>query len=123
MNEYVRKHEAFINANIELDKVNKDLINYHEKRIEWLAHERLAHLMVFLFTLGVFITFFVMAYSDNNSWFYVITLILLVVSIFYMRHYYFLENRLQRWYVLADQMNRLLQADSNGDSQQNIKWC
>lgn len=105
MKKYVRKHEAFIKEAIVQETVDADLIKYHEKRIEWLAHERMVHLMVFLFTLASLITFFVLAYLLGNVWFYCITLLLLVVSVFYMGHYYFLENSIQRWYEYADQMS------------------
>lgn len=108
MKAYVKKHEAYIIESIKLGKSDYSLINYHKDRISWLAHERLIHLIVFLFTLLALIVFFSLALIIDNMWLYLVAAILLVVSVFYCIHYYFLENSIQRWYELADEMEQSL---------------
>ncbi len=107
MKVYVKKHESYIDTCIKHGDVDAELIDYHKDRISWLAHERLVHLLVFLFTLFGLMVFFTLAMIIGGIWLYFVTVILLVVSVFYCLHYFFLENSIQRWYKLADELERM----------------
>ena len=72
-------------------------------QISFFQHERLVHLIVMvLFALleGIVLSF---AVSFQNLLF-ILALALLVLLIPYIRHYYFLENKIQYLYTLYDQV-------------------
>ena len=87
---------------------SKELIEYHKTMTAQFQHERLIHLIVTLFFalfLMIFFGFFLlMCISQSNNagadWIIaclgIVTLILLIVTIFYIRHYYQLENGTQK---------------------------
>jgi uncharacterized membrane protein YfcA len=70
----------------------------HLTRIGFLQHERLVHLIVMLFValsalscLGSFLL-------SNLSAFLIAFALLLILTLFYILHYYRLENSVIRWY-------------------------
>ncbi len=82
----------------------QDLVRTHERQIGYLQQERMAHLLVTLFVglcalMTVLVTLIlkevILAVLDG---------LLLGLFIPYIFHYRALENRLQRWYRLADKM-------------------
>lgn len=86
---------------------SKELIEYHKTMTAQFQHERLIHLVVTLFFalfLMIFFGMFLFAalYLPGNSGMLVttclgvVTLILLIVTMFYVRHYYQLENGTQK---------------------------
>ena len=75
-----------------------------EKRLSWLMHERLIHVVVLLITvitalsaLGI-----VLMVPDSAPFSLVFFAITFVLMVFYVRHYFFLENTVQHWYMLYD---------------------
>ena len=86
---------------------SKELIEFHLTQVQHFQHERLIHLIVTmffaLFMLIVFVLFIALALtlgSDLGSKLILgctglILLILLIVTLFYVRHYYQLENGTQ----------------------------
>lgn len=110
MTAYAKQHEKYILQRLQDNNVDQQLIEYHRLRIQWLQHERLVHLLVFLFALVVTLIFFALGWVYQSSWMIGIFLIVLVLSIFYCIHYYFLENTVQRWYVLADEMDTVIRS-------------
>jgi len=89
------------------------ILKYHERQIQWLQHERLVHLLVtiliavsILFSCWILLTTeFILAG--------VLFLILTVLCVFYILHYYRLENAVQRWYVLYKQLWLLAGKEGN----------
>jgi hypothetical protein len=77
-------------------------------------HERLIHLLVTLFFGTVFLFSLVILYITQTLGLTVIVLdlilatILLVTELFYIRHYYVLENGVQYLYKLTDKMVLLI---------------
>lgn len=104
MTKYAKRHEALIKKSIEEGSVSGILLEYHQQRIAWLQHERLVHLLVLILAVIGLITFFVLSMFVHNFWVVILACTLLVLSGFYVAHYYFLENTVQRWYRLADEM-------------------
>ena len=96
----------------EITKASKhpsaELIEYHKAMTAQFQHERLIHLIVTLFFalfLMIFFGFFLLMCigQSNNAGadliiacLGIVTLILLIVTIFYVRHYYQLENGTQK---------------------------
>lgn len=73
-------------------------------KINFFQHERLVHLIVTLsFSILVFLSLYMIKY---NFAFIFVNIILLICLIFYIIHYYYLENGVQCLYKLYDKMNR-----------------
>lgn len=96
--EYIKEVENLLDK-----KVTKDDLNNLYKKITFFQHERLIHLIVTMFC-GVFALIFTLLCFQNRM-FLIPTLIMLVMLIFYIIHYYFLENNVQYLYKLYDKMN------------------
>lgn len=89
-------------------KPTPQLIEYHKTMVAYFQHERLIHLIVTmffaLFMIIFFIFFGVMEISlPQGTWANVVTycvggiaLILLITTLFYVRHYFRLENGVQK---------------------------
>ena len=81
-----------------------DLISKHLVQIEFFMHERLIHLIVtVLFALGTFMTIFTYLFL-NNVGLLLLALLLIVLLIPYIAHYYLLENGVQKMYKQYDIM-------------------
>ncbi len=109
MNKYLKIHEKYIKD--ELNEENADfieLLNYHKIQIEFLQHERIIHLIVTLFFAFLLVIFAGLYLLLNIMLLDYICMILFVVLIFYIVHYYQLENGVQRWYLIYNEIrNRI----------------
>ena len=103
---WCRDHEDEIGS--ALERGGKDelqmILALHEKRLSWLMHERLIHVVVLLIVvitalsaLGI-----VLLVPDSAPFSLVFFAITFVLMVFYVRHYFFLENTVQHWYKLYD---------------------
>jgi hypothetical protein len=106
---HMKKHERIIKdalASEQKPEALADLLAYHEKQISRMQHERLVHLLVTMFT-ALFLLL-ALAYSTLHPSIpaFVLTMIFMVMECFYLFHYYQLENGVQRWYKLADQVEQ-----------------
>jgi len=74
------------------------------KQIQIFQHERFIHLVV----TALFSIFFILSFINvylNVSWLNALLfLILMIVEIFYIKHYYFLENYIQKIYQEYDRL-------------------
>lgn len=82
------------------------LLKLHEKRLSCLMHERLIHLIVLFITvvLALFSLGVILLVPDAMPYSLVLFAIVFVLLIFYVRHYFFLENTVQHWYVLDEKI-------------------
>ena len=87
------------------------LLALHELKIRWLSHERLIHLLVTLFTALLFLSSAVLLYFTGGLAAFAFSAITCVLTVFYIHHYFTLENAVQRWYVLYDDVYRRLSGD------------
>ena len=109
MKQYCRGHEETVRAALRENRVTPALIVLHREKIAMLQHERLIHLIVTvlaviaeLFALGLVLLHPEVVGIPGA----VAVLGLAVLLGFYFYHYFFLENTVQRWYVLLDEMNK-----------------
>ncbi len=109
MNEYIKKHEVYINSLLESNE-NHDwnkIKDYHKVQIMFMQHERLVHMIVTLF-FGLFLAISLsLVLLFNLSLLFLLVFIIGVVEVFYIVHLYKLENGVQRWYVLYNQLSRM----------------
>ena len=95
--DYINEVEKNIN------KISKeDIIT----KINFFSHERLIHLLVTLFFALITIVFTGFCLYFDSYLLYVITIILYIMLLFYIVHYYRLENGVQCLYKLYDKINK-----------------
>lgn len=76
----------------------------HMTEIYFFMHERLIHLIVtVLFAIGTFMTLFTYLLVENVG-LLVLALLLIVLLVPYINHYYLLENGVQKMYVQHDKL-------------------
>ena len=107
MKKYMKSYIKSIDEMLEKSKkVDQKIVDEHLIKIGFFQHERLIHLLVTLFyALFVFI-FFAFTYYISFM-FLIIVLILLVFLVFYISHYFYLENSVQYMYKQYDNLKKL----------------
>ena len=84
----------------------RELLAYHDKRIGWMQHERLAHLLVTLFVCLFALLSLGYALLHPSVLGFLLSGLLIVLAVAYLLHYYRLENGIQKWYRLSDDIRR-----------------
>jgi len=106
--EYLKLHEAFVRKAL-LESRDEgawhSLRDFHLRQIRFMQHERLIHLLVLL-TMAVLLLASIGFSSVHPTLpgFGIAVLLLILVSA-YVVHYFRLENGVQRWYHLANQLD------------------
>lgn len=107
MIDYMKKHERYVQKVLaghpDEDKL-KELLAYHDKQIQWMQHERLVHLIVMLFICLITFMAFGFAIMQTSLPAMALFVILLVLSLAYIIHYFRLENGVQNWYLISRQI-------------------
>ncbi|MDO5156047.1 MAG: hypothetical protein Q4D51_08775 [Eubacteriales bacterium] len=111
MAERIRKYLDYVNQLLESDDndiVWEEEIKKHLVQIAFFAHERMIHLIVTV-TFAI-LTVISILYTINN---FSIALLLLIVALMclmipYIKHYYLLENSVQKMYEQYDEMQKKL---------------
>ena len=107
MEAYLKRHEAFIRGQLASagDAVDwAGLARFHRAQIDYIQHERLIHLLVTLFfgLCTLLALLFIVVHPQILVG--ILLLLLLALLVPYLAHYYQLENGLQRWYHLANEI-------------------
>ncbi len=106
----VKTHEEFVKRFWAKAKGAKrrELLDFHNRQISFLQHERSIHLTVTLFFGGASL-FLAWAVLISVSWLLpAVFLVMLITTFFYIIHYYRLENTCQRWQSLSAEMEKEL---------------
>ena len=107
MEAYLKRHEAFVRGQLASAGDGADwpgLARFHRAQIGYMQHERLVHLLVTLFFgLSALLTLLVLVLHPRTLM-GVLLLLLLGLLAPYLMHYYRLENGVQRWYHLANEI-------------------
>jgi hypothetical protein len=107
MIDYMKRHEQHVKEmlakNLDTEALN-ELLADHDKQIQWMQHERLAHLIVMLFVC--LFTLLSLGFTIIHPLLpcFILSALLLILSVAYVIHYYRLENGVQKWYELANQI-------------------
>ena len=105
MREYLQNYINEIDKKIKMKQIETQDIENHQIKIKFFQHERLIHLLVTLF-YGLFLLISTII-SIKTPLFLIILYIILIILIFYVRHYFFLENKVQYLYKQYDEMIKL----------------
>ncbi len=107
---YCKNHQALIESALQEGQVTRELYETHREKIQILQHERLVHLIVT--AMVVFVELFVVDLTVLHVELGLLPPILMlglaVLLGFYFVHYFFLENTVQHWYRLEDEMREAL---------------
>ncbi len=76
----------------------KAMIDYHLATMNNFQHERLIHLLVTFFFGFLLLQIFGWALTFDQPWLYFLSLVIAITEIFYLKHYFFLENTIQKLY-------------------------
>ena len=109
MEKKIREYEKFIERTTKekLSEAERSkLSRYHYEMLQNFQHERMFHLIVALFftlmtVVFIFIAAWTMAAYDLHyemTPLYILTILLAILTGFYVKHYYFLENHIQGLY-------------------------
>ena len=109
MEKRIRAYEKYIKqaTNKKLNENERArLARYHFEMLENFQHERIIHLIVMLFFVFITIVFLfvttIVAVTCDLQFaaipLYILTLILVILTGCYIKHYYFLENHIQNLY-------------------------
>ena len=106
MKRYCRAHEAML-ASV---PASREVMALHLEKLHWLQHERSVHLIVLVMTAvaELFTVDMAVLHPETNPLAAIVMLALAVLLGFYFAHYFFLENTVQHWYRLADDLNQKL---------------
>lgn len=112
---YCREHEAAVRA----EPPTPEGLEAHLLKLRWLQHERLVHLIVLAMVVlaELFVVDLALLHPQTNPLAGIIMMGLAVLLAFYFYHYFFLENTVQRWYRLADQIREALRAEPTNGGQ------
>lgn len=98
-------------------EILRDKMEEHLNQIGFFQHERLIHLIVTVtFALLEMLAIFLNVISDS-LFSLLLPVVILILLVPYIRHYYILENEVQKMYVQYDRMLRICQmTESSGTS-------
>lgn len=105
MKKYLEEYIKYIDKSLNDKKTNlDDLKKEHLIKINFFQHERLIHLIVTLFYV-IFMLIFI-ALGTIFIGFLAAGILLLIIVLFYVVHYFRLENGVQYLYKQYDKMNK-----------------
>ncbi len=100
---YMNETEKRLNDCGSLNDIER-LLAEHKDKIAFMQHERIVHFLVtmmFAIVLSIFIC--ALIFSDNFALLLLVTIIIVLLA-FYIKHYYFLENTVQKMYKVYDRI-------------------
>ncbi|RHT16579.1 hypothetical protein DW835_16415 [Clostridium sp. AM34-9AC] len=101
----------------ERERIVRDKLKEHLTQISFFQHERLIHLIVTVtFALLEMLAILLNVISDS-LFSILLPVVILILLVPYIRHYYILENEVQKMYVQYDRMLRICRmTESSGTS-------
>lgn len=98
LTENIKVYETYLEKKLNQNTLDHQDLTNHRAQIAYLQHERYIHLLVTgVVSIILFLTFMLCLFQDNIL-LYLLLIILIILDVFYVRHYYFLENTIQNWY-------------------------
>lgn len=109
MYNYLKMHESYMHEILGSKDNGCDwdyIADFHKTQIQYMQHERLIHLMVTLAFGGFLIVSLGITILTDMLVFGLFDLLLLVLLVPYIIHYFRLENGVQRWYHIANEVEK-----------------
>ena len=105
MTEYLTNYMKYIQERLEKCQSSEELdeiMAEHKDKIAFMQHERIVHFLVTMLFAFILIVFFAVLIFKVNLAVPSLVTIVLVLLMFYIKHYYFLENTVQKMYKVYD---------------------
>lgn len=102
MKKYIKEQDHYIKKQMRSQKIDDEIFKYHLRQIEWLQHERLIHLIVLCLSSIIFLGIVVLILFYESILLMILALILGILELFYLFHYFVLENTVQKWYDISN---------------------
>ena len=109
--EFVMQKQSQEGCNAEqiTQELVRDKLKEHLVQVGFFQHERLIHLIVTVTFALLEMLAIVLSVISDSLFTLVLPVVILILLVPYIRHYYILENEVQKMYVQYDRMRRLLQ--------------
>lgn len=91
------------------EELIRDKLEEHLVQVGFFQHERLIHLIVTVTFALLEMLAIVLSVISDSLFTLLLPVVILILLIPYIRHYYILENEVQKMYVQYDRMRRLQQ--------------
>jgi len=119
MTRYISRHEVSVRERLWVPLTQDellDLLNEHSVKISWLQHERLIHLLVTMLFAVILVVLLclILFLSSPGIWLLILAFLVLGLLAAYIAHYFLLENSVQRWYVLYDEIKSRILDETEG---------
>lgn len=92
-----------------MQEMVQDKLQEHLVQVGFFQHERLIHLIVTVTFALLEMLAIVLSVISDSLFTLLLPIVILILLIPYIRHYYILENEVQKMYVQYDRMRRLQQ--------------
>ncbi len=105
MTEYLTNYMKYITdklANCRENSELEEILAEHKDKIAFMQHERIVHFLVTMMFALIVTAFISVSLFTQNLGVLVLVTIIIVLLAFYIKHYYFLENTVQKMYVVYD---------------------
>lgn len=110
MTEYLTNYMNTISERLDNCRTKKELnsiLSQHMDKIAFMQHERIVHFLVTMLFAIVLSIFMVGMLLTENIMLLVLVTIIIVLLAFYIKHYYFLENTVQKMYKVYDRILKM----------------
>lgn len=117
MTEYLTNYMNTVSERLDNCHTKKELnaiLSQHMDKIAFMQHERIVHFLVTMLFAIVLSIFMVGMLLTENIMLLVLVTIIIVLLAFYIKHYYFLENTVQKMYKVYDRILKM-QEDFDND--------
>ena len=104
MIDYMNNYMEYIKTILKKENINESIKKDFLEHIQFMQHERLIHLLVTMLFAIILISVFIIMLIYFSWILVVFTAIIFIVEIFYIFHYYKLENGIQKMYRLYDEI-------------------
>lgn len=125
MKKYLEAYLEYITSEIERSDPGKSfakLKNEHMVQIGFMQHERLIHLIVTcLFAVALVISVSVFSMTCQMA-FGLLSVLIIALLAPYIRHYYFLENSVQKMYEIYNRLEELAEKESHSGAESEIVY-
>ena len=103
LKDYIEKMDALTGSTLSEDE-RENVMNDLLIQMGFFQHERFIHLVVTVpFAILTLLTLFACLFADNVA-LYIMLVLFLILLIPYIRHYYILENGVQKLYTFYDRL-------------------
>lgn len=107
MTEYLTNYMKYITEKLascgDMETLD-DIMREHKDKIAFMQHERIVHFFVTML-VGLCLAIFMSAllFTENIGILILVTIFIVLLA-FYLKHYYFLENTVQKMYRVYDEI-------------------